>query len=305
LRQVKPEYAPDISGVTEPRRRRILGKIQHEGTLTMRSILLHVSDDACMEARLQVALDLAREFNSHITCLQPVAFDFSVPGDLYGTMIAELIPVIQENADKLRDRICARLANEDVTWNWQQEEGPTRPLLMRAETLTDLVVLGARDPASDGKGPSGLAGYMAVHGRSPLLVVPESARSLNVAGPVVIGWNGSMEAGHALRGSIPLLKAAASVTLANVTERIDDANELFAAVDGAEYLSRHGISCEIVEIDRGQQTVGQALVNAAAARSAAYLVIGAYGHARAVETVFGGVTRELFSNPPLPIFTAH
>ena len=98
----------------------------------MRSILLHVSDDACMEARLQVALDLAREFGAHVTCLQPVAFDFAVPGDLYGTMIAELIPVIQANADKLRDRICARLGNEDVTWDWRQEEGPARPLLMRA-----------------------------------------------------------------------------------------------------------------------------------------------------------------------------
>jgi nucleotide-binding universal stress UspA family protein len=271
----------------------------------MRSILLHVSDDACMEARLQVTLDLARQFNSHITCLQPVAFDFAVPGDLYGTMVAELIPVIQENADMLRDRICARLANEDVTWNWQQEEGPVRPLLMRAETLTDLVVLGARDPANDGKGPSSLAGYMAVHGRTPLLVVPEAARSLNVAGAAVVGWNGSIEAGHALRGAIPLLQRAASVTLANVTEQLDDTIAFLSALDGAEYLSRHDIDCEIVEIARGGQTIGQVLADAAAVRGAAFMVIGAYGHARAVETVFGGVTRELFSDPPLPIFTAH
>jgi len=34
-------------------------------------------------------------------------------------------------------------------------------------------------------------------------------------------------------------------------------------------------------------------------------VVGAYGNARALETVFGGVTRELFSNPPMPVFTAH
>lgn len=271
----------------------------------MRSILLHVDDDACMEARLQVALDLAREFDGHITCLQPVAFDFAVPGDLYGTMVAELVPIVRDVADALRERIAAHLADEDVSWDWLQEEGPTRSLMLRAEALADLVVLGARDPASDGKGPSSLAGYIAVHGRSPLLVVPEATRSLDPEGAVVVGWNGSLEAAHALRGAVPLLRRAASVTLANVTEQADDAGAFLSAVDGAEFLSRHGIACEIAELPRGDRTVGQALAGAAAARNAAFLVIGAYGHARAVETVFGGVTRELFSDPPLPVFTAH
>jgi len=271
----------------------------------MQSILLHVSDDACMEARLQVALDLTRAFNAHLTCLQPVSFDFSVPGDLYGTMIAELIPVIQDSADALRHRLAARLANEGVTFEWVQQEGPSRQLLLRAESLSDLVVLGARDPASDGKGPSGLAGYMAVHGRSPLLVVPESSKSLDVEGAAVVGWNGSLEAAHALRGAVPLLRKASSVTLANVTEHVEDPAAALASVDGAEYLSRHGIGSEIVEIGCGTETIGRALANAALARGAAYIVVGAYGHARAVETVFGGVTRELFSDPPLPVFTAH
>lgn len=271
----------------------------------MRSILLHVADDACMEARLQVALDIAREFNAHITCLQPVAFDFAVPGDLYGTMIAELIPVIQEGADSLRERTSARLANEDVTWDWQQEEGPTRALLLRAEAFADLVVLGARDPATDGKGPSSLAGYMAIHGRSPLLVVPEGTRSLQVEGAAVVGWNGSLEAAHALRGAVPLLRKASTVTIANVTEQIEDPTMFLAAIDAAEYLSRHEIHPEVVEIARGDQTVAGALAAAAKARGASYIVAGAYGHARAIETVFGGVTRELFADPPLPVFTAH
>ena len=213
----------------------------------MRSILLHVHDDAGMEARLQVALDLAREFNAHITCLQPVAFDFAVPGDLYGTMIAELVPVIQETADKARDHLSARLANEDVTWNWQREEGPARALLLRAEALADLVILGARDPASDGKGPSSLAGQIAVHGRSPLLVVPEGSNSLDVTGAALVGWNGSLEAAHALRGAVPLLRKASSVTLANVFENADDSGAFLNAVDAAEYLSRNDIASEIVD----------------------------------------------------------
>jgi nucleotide-binding universal stress UspA family protein len=270
----------------------------------MRSLLLHVGGDPGMEARLQVALDLAREFGAHITCLQPIAFDVAVPGDLYGTMVSELIHVVQQSADQARQSISARLSNEDVTWDWQQEQGPDRALLRRAEALADLVVLGTRDPAGDGKSPSALAGYMAVHGRSPLFVVPERTRSLNVRGPAVIGWNGSLEAAHALRGAVRLLRKAASVTIVSVAEHVQDHKGFLPCVDAAEYLSRHDVSCEIVEIGRDRGTVAASLANAAMARGASYLVAGAYGHARTVETVFGGVTRELFSDSPLPIFTA-
>jgi len=102
-----------------------------------------------------------------------------------------------------------------------------------------------------------------------------------------------------------LIAKASSVTLVNVAEAVDEPGATLPAVDAAEYLSRHGIESEIVEIRHGPETVGQALANAAAARRASYLVVGAYGNARALETVFGGVTRELFSNPPMPVFTAH
>jgi len=271
----------------------------------MRSILLHVHDDNCMEARLQVALDIAREFCAHVTCLQPVAFDFVMPGDLYGTMIAELLPALQERADEQRDRMCARLASEDVSWDWRQEEGPDGPLLMRCEGLADLVLIGAHGPSNRGRGASPLAGHAAVHGRTPLLVVPEAVRSLDIAGTAVVGWNGSLEAAHALRSAVPLLGKASSVTLVQVAEPADHPDVSLSAVDAAEYLSRHGIASEIVEVRPGDETVGQALAKSAAARRAAYLVIGAYGHARTLETVFGGVTRELLSEPPIPIFMAH
>ncbi len=271
----------------------------------IRSILLHVHDDADMEARLQAALDVARAFDAHLTCFQPLALDIVVPGDLNGTMIAEFLPVVQAAADALRDRLSTRLANEDVAFDWVQEVGPIRPLLVRAEALADLVVLGARDPSGGGKGPSSIVGYMAVHGRSPLLVVPETSRSLDLTGPAMVGWNGSLEAAHALRGAVPLLRKASSVTLAGVNEHVENSGAFLPCIEGAEYLSRHGISCEIAEIDRGAETIGKALANAATARGAGFLVVGAYGHGRALETIFGGVTRELLADPPLPLFTTH
>lgn len=41
----------------------------------MRSILVHIHDDECLEARLQAAFDLAHTFDGHLTCAQAVDFD--------------------------------------------------------------------------------------------------------------------------------------------------------------------------------------------------------------------------------------
>ena len=40
-------------------------------------------------------------------------------------------------------------------------------------------------------------------------------------------------------------------------------------------------------------------------RRAAFVVQGAYGHSRLRETLFGGVTRGLLANAPVPLFLAH
>jgi nucleotide-binding universal stress UspA family protein len=51
--------------------------------------------------------------------------------------------------------------------------------------------------------------------------------------------------------------------------------------------------------------VAEVLSEAAAARDAACLVMGAYGRMRLTEMIWGGVTRELFARPPLPILASH
>ncbi|MDX1704625.1 MAG: universal stress protein, partial [Altererythrobacter ishigakiensis] len=67
----------------------------------MKSILLHIGDDEGLEARMQVALDLARAFEGHITCLQAVTYEIFAPGDFYGSAMAAAMPVIRENAEAL------------------------------------------------------------------------------------------------------------------------------------------------------------------------------------------------------------
>lgn len=263
----------------------------------MRSILLHIDDDPCLEARIQVALDLARCFEGHVTCIQVIPYVVGMPGDFYGSMAADLVPAFQEAADALRARIEGNLANEDVSWSWVQEDGPAVDRMLKFTSLSDIAVVGCCDPLRKDYSP--LPGDLAIRSRTPVLVVPPKSTGLDCGGPALVAWDGSPEACRALRAALPLLARSSSVTLATVREKAERRYDL-PPTDGAEYLSRHGISCEMVEFPAAT-SIAHALGDAAMVRNASYLVMGVYGHARLVETVFGGVTREVLANPPVPL----
>jgi len=269
----------------------------------MRSILLHIDDDDCLDAKLQVALDLARSFGGHLECLQAVPYEIGVPGDLYGTMAAQILPELRHAAAGLRQRIEPRLAAEDVAWNWLQEDGPAAEKLIGRSGLSDVIIVGCCDPVS--RSSSALPGEIAIRGRTPILLVPHEARSFDSNKPALVAWDGSPEACRALRAAVPLLARAERVILATVAERSDERDFDLPATQGAEYLSRHDIACEMVELPSENRSIGQVLAGAAAAREAAYIVMGAYGRMRLTEMIWGGATRALFAHPPLPIFACH
>lgn len=268
----------------------------------MRSILLHIRDDDCLEARLQVAIDLARGFDGHLTCVQALPVTLGMPGDLYG-MADQLLPDIRASANALCQRLKARLAIEGVAWNWIQEDGLAAEHLLRRCGLSDVAVLGSCDPL--GKGPSRLVGDVVLRAETPIMIVPPEIDHLDCSGSAVVAWDGSLEASRALRGALPLLRKASAVVLVTISGASGDTSIGLPPTDGAEYLSRHGIACDMRELPVTDGSVSWTLVTAAAEAEASYLVMGAYGHARLLETVFGGVTRELFAAPPVPILACH
>jgi hypothetical protein len=258
---------------------------------SLRSILLHIADDDSLEPRTQVALDLARAFGSHLTCLQAVPAEYGVPGEFYGTVFDDLAPALRKAAEELRHERQRRLSAEDVTWSWDVQDGRALEHLLRKGSLSDLVVVGSSEPLSGSMFL--LARELVTRLRTPMMLVPDHANGLDCEGTAVIAWNGSAEASRALKAAVPLLARARTVVLASVLGEADSEFDL-PAVEGAEYLSRHGISCEMTELRVGHGSVAQVLAD-----------VAAYSRPRLVETVFGGVTRELFVNPPLPIFTCH
>ena len=268
----------------------------------MKNVLLLVHDDEGQEARLQTALDLTRAVNGHLTCLA-VELVSAVFAFTDGSVIsAEMVAAEQDRATANYTRLAARLAREDVAWDWKEAAG-LPPKSIEAEAgFADIIVLSSQLDRYDPLDLRRMAGHVAEKAGRPILAVPKQSRGLDFTGPVLVAWDGSRGADDALRDAAPLLKLSRNVTLID----LDEPDGVFAPGTAASWLSRHDIHAE-VEVARRKAggTVFSDILDRAHAADAAYIVMGAYGHSPAFETIFGGVTRSMLASSDLPLFLSH
>ena len=71
------------------------------------------------------------------------------------------------------------------------------------------------------------------------------------------------------------------------------------------HLQRNGIKAIGKNVDSGSRSVGEAILEETEAFGADLIVKGAYTHSRLRQLVFGGATRHLLHNTPIPLFMAH
>lgn len=266
----------------------------------MKNILLLIHDDTGQEARLQVALDVTRMLNGHLTCLDVVIPPAAMTDDMLGGTVGVVLLADEVSRETLnRTRIEDRLAHEEVSWEWAEATGRIAPSLRDASRFADLIVVNRQlhdFPVPDMRA---VAAEVIARSRKPVLAVPEDARRLDTE-CAMIAWNGSTSAMAALRQAIPLLARSERVLLVQVEDGTEGSAEA-----AASYLSRYDIHARIEHIAASTKGVGPTLVDQAVRHQAGYIVAGGFGRVRLAETLFGGVTRELLTNAPCPIFMAH
>lgn len=267
----------------------------------MKSILLHVQDDDGLDARLQVALSLVRASGGHLSCLHVTPVNAYVAFDGFGGVFVmnDIMKALDEQEAKMRAKIETHLAKEDVSWSYEQTTADPTHALVSHGALADVIILGRSRHNKTAAYPAmSMFGDILKASRTPILVCPDGKKAFDPLGPAVIAWNGSFEASNAVRAALPLLKMASAVHVV----AIDEAKDLdFPSLDASEYLSRHDISSEIHSESKGSQAVAEKIVATAEALGASTLVMGAYGHSRAREYWFGGVTRSALTECRFPL----
>lgn len=264
----------------------------------MKNVLLLVHDDSGQESRLQAALDLTRALDGHLSCVD-VAVPATVNGDYYGIAAVGLLEDERTREAANKTGLVARLAQEDVAWDWTDVTGTLADGVIEAAGLADLIVLSRK--LSDDRDPDmhDVASRVLMHAHTPIVAVPDTLTRFAFA-RALVAWDGQSAAAAALRACVPLLARADAVEIFMA----HDGSERTDATEAAEYLSRHGIHATVRTIDDGL-TAPDRLIEAGCERFGAdYIVMGGYTHGRLLET-FGGVTKRMLATCRVPLVLNH
>ena len=270
----------------------------------MRSILVFADSSPAMETRLQAGLDIARACSGHLSLLTCLPANRFVTIDPFGgSYLAEgAFAEAQARDAALAETLAQRMAGEDVPWSIYASDREPVDALVGAARLADMVIVS--NPGFDAPSPFAPdVSALATATSAPVLALPQDGPAFAPSAPALVAWNGSHEAAHALKSAVPLLKLASSVALLSVAPA-KGADESGAG-EAMAYLSRHGVSAELVERTADRLTPEEVIHAAAADAGAGLVVMGAYGHSRLREFLVGGVTRYMVGNAAFNLLLMH
>jgi nucleotide-binding universal stress UspA family protein len=139
------------------------------------------------------------------------------------------------------------------------------------------------------------------HENVPVLLLPDECIGTAQPENIVIAWNDSSAAAHAVRQGRSMLSSARQVTIALV-DPDDEVRK--SASDLSDFLQRSNVGSRISVLKSNGLTIEETLQEYAREGAADLMMMGAYGHSRLRERIFGGVTRAVIENPECPIFLA-
>ena len=274
--------------------------------MSIKTIVLHLTNDAKLDSRIEVALGLATENDAAVVGIYTVT-PATPPTSFMGYIPPEFIERTRalegENAEKAASALKEAAAKVQVDVTTYKEEGYALDILNKHALAADLVILGQVNPDDDKSAQyQYLADELVVSCPCPVLAVPYAGTYHTFGSHIIVGWNNTREAARAMSGAMPFLQKAEKVTLLSINPTTDQSAENDAAV---AHLKRHGVNAEVKTGHWKDVGVGNALLDSLVDYNADMLVMGAYGHSRIREMILGGATQEILEHMTAPILSAH
>lgn len=278
--------------------------------MSYRTILVHVNDKRRAEALLEPAVALASRYNSHLIGMRVYAAlpAAPIPIPYASGVIGGLAAAEHTTTEEIAEIFTRMTANRPFVAEWRALKVPHADLaavVMDHGRAADLIVAGQTDPNWDLSPLLDFPERLALESGRPVLVVPYVGRYPEIGHNVVIAWKSGREAARAVFDALPLLKKASKVQILEVRERADTEYALAPDTTIAASLARYGIKPTIRSTIAADISVGDEILSRLADEGADLLVMGAYGHSRFRELVFGGVTRHIAQHMTVPTLFSH
>lgn len=143
---------------------------------------------------------------------------------------------------------------------------------------------------------------------SPIAVIVNAKELSKALEPqkVFIAWDTSLQASRAVHHALPMLQTAEEVIIAVfdpvMSKHVDGEGP---GEDVAEWLSRQDCKVTVQQYPSGGKEIGEIILKRAVESGADLVVMGAYGHSRMRQRIFGGTTQTMLAQDKVAVLMAH
>lgn len=271
--------------------------------------ILSVVGATAIDGDLRVATDLCRQAGAHLSALAVTVAP--QPTGRYATLSQGWLEERERNGQQLGEcveRVREKLAKSEISFDvdslYVEVAGANFDIGERA-LYADLVLAGPSVFQDPDLKQQVVDGCLFQAGRPLLIAPPDSIPTLQPK-TVLLAWDSRPSSAHAAQQALELMINADSVhvTMVDPSAALRASGEEPGA-DIAAYLARHGINVTVDTLPSAGRSVVQVLQQHAVDVAAGVIVMGAYGHSRLRELVFGGVTRSMLEEARPPVLMAH
>ena len=277
--------------------------------MTYKTILLIIGAND-QENDLAAAADLSATAGAHLSVL---VVQLAAPPAV-GDYAALSVALLDERAEEMKQldeavkRARATLKDLGISFDangiycetaWADDDVGSRA------RYADVTLIGANlqtDPSLRSRAIDGALFYSArpvllATNRQPVTLRPKK---------ILLAWNSTMESARAAREAMALMESAEEVNVVLVDPSAAPArNGEEPGADIATYLARHIVNVTVDRLPSAGRRVEEVLNQHAIDISADLIVMGAYGHTRLRERIFGGVTKAMIERPIVPVLMVH
>lgn len=268
--------------------------------MAYKDILVHMDNSPHCEARLDLAINLAKQCGAHLTGLYVISHPHYKPQqDSAGLTSKDVETTFMREA-----------ATAGISAHWQLVDWAVTGVNM-VEIINmhayykDLLVVGQTRPDTHVDDvPSDLPERVVLGAGCPVLVVPFAGKFNRIGEHVMVAWHAGRETARALHDAMPLLENAQKVSVVEVSNATGEGSDSFSDANLDDYLNRHNIQAK-KETIVADISIGDVLLNHAWDQSCDLLVMGAYGKPHLGALTISDVAENVLKHMTVPVLFSH
>ncbi len=280
--------------------------------MSVKTILVALNEVDQCDKLIKTAAMLGQKHQAHIIGM------FVIPAaEVYPAVGMELSTQVYaghrqfyiDHSDEIKEKFDTEMQRQGVQSEWRMVDIKSSLVadgVLHHAHQVDLIIAPQKQENSSSGMETDFTERLIMESGRPVLVLPAFGDFPEIGTEVLIGWNGTKEAARAVFDAMPLMRDAKKVSIGwvNPDDDLED-GEILPGSELAVSLARHDLNVTAKALPTDGLPVGDALLNQASESGANLLVMGAYGHSRIREFVFGGATRSILETMTVPVLMSH